>query len=429
MRAVLRDRAFVEVDEVLKAHIEKKLTFTIPIKVGAYETRYVKLFDFRRVNERTLSIPIGRIDLIPDTHEITDKRIYNMVDFHIQDGINMRDSQQEIYDQVDDNCIVNAGCSFGKTFTALFLAEKLGQKTIVIVHTKKLQDQWVKEIEKVLGITPGIIGGGKFELNHDIVVATKQTLDKKADAMLYNEFGTVILDEAHHCPAKTFNAILDKFRARYKIGLTATLRRKDQKQFLITNYINHTNVFKPATENSMLPEVIAIRSDIILPGAPSWQGRITKLIDNMDYVSLVLNIVKSQAEKGHKVLCLGSRVAFLKQLNGLTEKSELIIGESTDTDSVIENIHNHITDTVYGSTQIMSEGISVNPLSCLVYATPFSSDIVIEQTVGRIIRLYEGKLNPMIFDIILKGQTGANQWRERRKYYTSKGYKITEITI
>jgi len=309
------------------------------------------------------------------------------------------------------------------------LAEKLGQKTIVIVHTKKLQEQWVIETRKVLGIEPGIIGSGRYEINNDIVIATKQTLDKRGDSVLFNEFGTVILDEAHHCPAKTFNAILNKFRSRYKIGLTATLRRKDEKHFLINNYLSNTNIYKPDTENSMTPTIVGIKTDIMLPGAVSWQGRVTKLIENTDYISLILNIVKDQASKGHKVLCIASRVDFLKNLNSLTEDSELIIGGSTDTAEVIQNVINNITNVIYGSTQVMSEGISINPLSCLVYATPFSSDIVIEQTIGRVIRLYENKLNPVVFDIILKGQTGANQWRERKKYYNSKGYIIMEVTI
>lgn len=563
MRSVLRDRIFIEVDEELSKYIQKKLTYTIPIKVGAFETRFVKLFDFRLVNSRTLSIPIGRTDLIPSTHEVLDKRTINMVDFHIQDGIAMRPSQQLIYDQVEDSCIVNAGCSFGKTFTALFLAEKLGQKTIVIVHTKKLQDQWVVETKKVLGINPGVVGGGMYEVDHDIVIATKQTLDKKADSVLFNTFGTVILDECldyetkietkehglvkigkivnnklicnvkswngkefewkplsnwfknkyndlmikfittngvlkctlnhniydmygtkkpaeyfkvgdyfmgedkaikinaiafeyptynnrfnitvednhnylangklvgncHHAPAKSFNALVDKFRARYKIGLTATLRRKDEKQFLINNYLSNNNIYKPKTENSLTPEIFAIRTDIMLPGAISWQGRVSKLIENSDYTGLILEIVNHQVSKGHKVLCLGSRVGFLKRLNSLTQDSELIIGGSKDTNEVISNVHKGITNVIFGSTQIMSEGISINPLSCLIYATPFSSDIVIEQTVGRVIRIAEGKLNPVVFDIILRGQTGNSQWRERKKYYDSKGYKITEITI
>lgn len=428
MKAVLRDRAFVEVNALLKAHIEKELTYTIPIKVGAFEKRYVKLFDYRVVNDRTLSIPIGRIDLIPSTHDVVDKRIYNMVDFHLTEDLELRDAQQEVYDTIEDNCIINAGCGEGKTITALALVEKLGQKTIVILHTKKLMDQWVNEIRNILQIEPGIIGSGQYNIDADIVVAMKQTLDKKADAKLYSEFGLVISDECHHTPAKTFNAIIDKFRSRYKIGLTATLRRKDEKHFLITNYISE-HIKKMESGHTMIPEVIAIRTDIRLPGDSTWQGRVSKLIENNDYISLLLSIVQDQAKKGHKVLCIASRVGLLEKLKSLTNNSELIIGGSSDTEEVIKNVYSGKTTTIYGSTQVMSEGISVNPLSCLLYGTPFSSDIVIEQTVGRVIREFEGKLNPMIFDIILKGQTGASQWRARKKYYDSKGYKITEIIL
>ena len=429
MKCVLRDRIFIEVDEKLKNLIEKELTYTIPLKVGAFEVRYVKLYDFKRVNSRTLSIPIGRTDLIPDTHNIIDKRIYNMVDYHISNNITLRPSQQLVYNQVVDNCIVNAGCGEGKTITALALVEKLGQKTIIIVHTKKLLEQWVIEINNVLGLKPGIIGAGLFEVDNAIVIATKQTLDSKADAKLYNEFGLVILDECHHAPAKSFNAILDKFRARYKIGLTATLRRKDQKQFLITNYLSHSNVIKMDSGHTLIPKVIGIHSGITLPGAASWQGRVTKLMDNNDYVSLIIQIIINQVNKGHKVLCLGGRLTILQQLNRNIDNSELVIGGSTNTDEVIKRVYSGETTCIIGSTQVMSEGISINPLSCLIYATPFSSDIIIEQTVGRIIRQHDGKLEPVVFDIILKGQTGASQWRERKKYYESKNYIIKEITI
>ena len=429
MKAVLRDRIFLEVNSTLKDHVIKNLTYTIPMKMGMTEIRYVKLYDYKIVNEKTMSIPIGRTDLIPSTHDIIDKRTYNMVDFHLREGITLRDSQQAIYNSCEDNCIVNAGCSFGKTFTALALIEKLGQKTIVIVHTKKLQDQWVEESKKILGINPGIIGGGLFQLDNDLIIATKQTLDKRADAKLYNEFGTVVIDEAHHTAARTFNVILDKFRARYKIGLSATLKRKDMKEFLITNYLTKTNIYKPKTENSMTPSVIAIRSGILLPGAASWQGRVTKLLENTDYSSIILDIVNNQVDKGHKVLVIANRVEFLKNMSNVLDKSELIIGGSEDTADVIKRVYSGETTTILGSTQVMSEGISVNPLSCLILATPINSDILLEQVIGRVIRECANKNSPVIFDIILKGQTGSNQWRTRKQHYIKMGYEIDEIIL
>lgn len=429
MKAILRERIFIEVNDVIRSEIEKELTYTIPVRISASEVRNVKLFDFKRVSSTTLSIPIGREDLIPDGHEILDKRVYNMTDFHIQEGITLRDSQQEIYDNIEDNTIINAGCSFGKTFTGLALAEKLGQKTLIIVHTLKLMDQWVKEIDKVLGTKPGIIGKGEFNTSPDICIATNQTLVKKADKDLYNLFGTVIVDECHHIPATTFNSIVDKFRARYKIGLSATLRRKDMKQFLITNYITHDNIIKPATENSMTPSVVVIKTNIHMPNGNSWQERVSKLVENDEYIALIYSTVLELVNKGYSVLTISNRVGFLEKLHNNTPDSGLIIGGRDDTDEVIQNLLDGLLTSVYGSTQIMSEGISVNVLSAVVLGTPINSDITLEQVIGRIIRLHNGKKDPVVMDIVLKGQTAANQFRTRKQYYMSKGYAITEIQL
>ncbi len=427
MKAILRNRIYIQCDEILKDSIEKELSYTIPVRISAAEVRNVRLFDFKRVNSTTLSIPIGRTDLIPDTHEVIDKRVYNLCDFHINKGICLRDSQQKIYNNTDNNIIINAGCSFGKTFTALAITEKLGQKTLIIVNTLKLMQQWVIEIDIVLGIKPGIMGDGQFNMEPDICIATSQTLSKKGTKELFNTFGTVIVDECHHIPATTFNSIVDKFRARYKIGLSATLRRVDKKHFLITNYITHNNVIKPARENSLIPKVIVVKSNIRMPYGNSWQERVTKLVENTDYIAMLYDIVQSLVKKGHVVLTIANRVGLLKTLHNLTEKSGLIIGGSDDTDQVKKDIMSGNITSVFGSTQVMSEGISINALSALILGVPINSDVTLEQVIGRIIRKHEGNKEPLVIDIVLKGDTPRNQFRNRKQYYLSMNYEITEI--
>ena len=105
-----------------------------------------------RVRDTLVSIPIGRTDLIPSDYEVVDKRINIPVDFP-EFKLPLRPSQQEVYDEIEDNSIINAWVSWGKTFTGLAIAGKLGQKTLIIVHTVPLRNQWAKEVEKVYGIT------------------------------------------------------------------------------------------------------------------------------------------------------------------------------------------------------------------------------------------------------------------------------------
>ncbi len=93
----------------------------------------------------------------------------------------------------------------GKTAMALFVIAERQQPTLVIVHTKTLLEQWRERITQFLGIPKkeiGVIGGGKCEIR-DITVATVQSIYKIADS-IKRYFGFVVVDEAHHCPSRTF---------------------------------------------------------------------------------------------------------------------------------------------------------------------------------------------------------------------------------
>ena len=130
------------------------------------------------IRQGFITMPIGRDDLIPTNYEIVDKRLEVPAEFP-EFKFELRESQQEVYNEVQDNCIINAWVSWGKTFTALAIAKKLKQKTLVIVHTLALRSQWEREVQKVFGITPGIIGSGKFNIDSPIVIGNVQSLYRR----------------------------------------------------------------------------------------------------------------------------------------------------------------------------------------------------------------------------------------------------------
>ena len=88
-----------------------------------------------------------REDLIPTNYEVIDKRNDLEVDFP-KFKFDLRPSQEAVYDEVYDSSIINAWVSWGKTFTSLAIAGKLGQKTLVVTHTTNLRNQWEKEVQK-----------------------------------------------------------------------------------------------------------------------------------------------------------------------------------------------------------------------------------------------------------------------------------------
>ena len=127
------------------------------------------------------------------------------------------------------------------------------QKTLIVTHTLALRGQWEKEVEKVFGVTAGVIGSGKFDMNKEIVVGNVQTLYRNIDKIV-GEFGTIILDEMHHVSSPTFTRIVDASKARYKIGLTGTMQRKDGRHVVFRDYFSNT-VFKPPKKTILLHEL------------------------------------------------------------------------------------------------------------------------------------------------------------------------------
>jgi superfamily II DNA or RNA helicase len=405
--------------------IKESLTRTIPA-MHPNQTNEI-ICDVATIKRGIVSIPIGAQYLIPDDYEIVDKRVLKPVDIHSDIVEKLRESQVEIYNSITDNCIINAKPGWGKTFTALAVAQKLQQKTIVVTHTVYLRDQWEKEVMKVFGFKPGIIGSGVFKLDAPIVLANIQTLSKKMD-LVKSTFGTMIVDECHHVPASTFKNVLDKSKARYKIGLSGTVKRKDRKHVVMPDYLS-SKIYAPKQENVMTPQIHIIESDVPLESNPMvpWAKKINRLKDNPRYRNLILNLAKAYRDIGHKVLIVSDRVQFLQDLHEQTERSICVVGTTKNRDELMKKIYTDEIDVVYGTMSIFKEGISENILSCMILGTPVNNTPLLEQLVGRIIREHPGKKTPILVDVVLKGATAKNQANERLSFYVDSGFKIKTI--
>ena len=424
MKAVISNRIYMECSAELQQQIDDELTYAIPSHNPLDPPQMIK--NMGLIRNGLISMPIGRTDLIPEHYEIVDKRIEKPVDFP-EFKFELRPSQKVVYDEIEDNSIINAWVSWGKTFTGLAIAGKLGQKTLVVTHTVPLRNQWAKEVKKVYGIEPGIIGSGKFETDAPIVIGNTQTLYRNIDK-IRKEFGTIILDEMHHVSSPTFSKILDTNYCRYKIGLSGTIERKDGKHVVFRDYFGNT-LFKPPKENYMTPTVHLVHSEIrFMDGAKiPWANRVTKLATDEEYQHTISMLAAAYAAKGHKVLVVSDRVGFLKRCAELTgEKAICVTGEVAheDREALIQEILYGDANVLYGTQAIFSEGISVDNLSCLILGTPVNNEPLLTQLVGRVIRKKEGKIDPVVIDIHLRGKTAQRQASNRVGFYMKQDWPI-----
>ena len=131
----------------------------------------------------------------------------------------------------------------GKTIIGLEIIAQKRQPALIIVHRQQLFDQWIERIQSFLKIPKqeiGQIGNQKFKVGKEITVAMIQSLTRSDEiSKIANSFGTIIVDECHHIPAKSFREAIVDFNSFYLYGLTATPKRKNNDEKLIYVYIGN----------------------------------------------------------------------------------------------------------------------------------------------------------------------------------------------
>ena len=423
-KAILTNRIFLETNPELQAHLLRSLTYKIPQYRDDLPPRI--LTNARIIKEGLMSIPSGRMDLIPEDYEIINRRFLDFIEFPEFRG-ELRINQAAVHDHVASDCFINANTSWGKTFTGLKIAGKLEQRTLIIVHTLALRDQWIAECEKVYGFTPSVIGSGKFNINMPITIGNIQSLYRVPGDKINKSFGTVIVDECHHIPSRTFSALIDANHAFYKIGLSASAKRKDGLHLLFPDYFS-PKVFKPQEENRMVPTIHRIKLPIrVADGEQPWAVKINDLAENEVYQRTIALMAASYASKGHKVLVLSSRTKLVERAADLTPKSVLVTGATKDRAIQLQKMRDGSHTVLYGSLSIFAEGVSENYLSCLIIATPINNEPLLDQLIGRVIRKQEGKIKPVVVMPLLMGKTVEKQQQLMKGYFMRAGYEVIDL--
>jgi len=322
---------------------------------------------------------------------------------------------------------ISFDCGMGKTVLALNILAALKIKTIILLHTKALMKQWIKEIqENIQGkYTIGVIGDSTIKFG-DITVALFQSLYSIPIPEVYDNFGLVIVDECHHIPAETFLGVLRKFNAKHFLGLSATLVRKDRKEFLIDFSIGKC-LYQKRRVDSGMEQILNVRRMMYLPkktkvldkrtkmmrekklnftrkfnkkASPNWVDAIGGICLYRDRTIEILDDIKKELSQGRKCLILSDRVEHCKEIYSELQqccKVKLAIGgEETD----LEEYKNtpEALDAIVG-TKIADEGLNVPYLDTLFLTCPVSlkdvykqtNTTILDQRIGRVARIRPGK--------------------------------------
>lgn len=239
----------------------------------------------------------------------------------------------------------------------------------------------------------------------------------------------ILVSNCHHVPATTFSESLDKFKARYRIGLSGTMSRKDGKHVMFKDYFGSV-VHQPPQANTLTPKIRVVNTGITLKPGATWVDKITDLASSDRYQRIIAAAALRQIEKGHQVLVIADRVEFLQKVHEYVgETCVLVTGDTTfeQRQEAKQQLLSKQKMCVAGSRQIFSEGISINSLSCVILAVPISNDALLEQIIGRIQRQHPDKLDPLVLDMHFAGFADKKQNNDRLGLYMRKGWDVTTV--
>lgn len=331
--------------------------------------------------------------------------------------------------------IIQAPCGSGKTIIGLDITAGAMQPALWLVHTKDLLQQALDRIEEYLQMPKneiGIIGDGKRVIGEKITVGMVQSLARRLDMQLVNKFGLLLLDEAHHAPARTFSQVVGAFPALYRFGLTATPYRRDGMHPLMYYTIGYT-IHKISRAELMqsgelvAPKFALIPTEFAFQYRDNYAGMIEALTQDEDRNRLIIQRVAQEAKAGHYCLVLSERIAHCELLRRMLTnvapdvKAAVLIGElsGADRQKVLNGLRARKLNVVF-ATKVADEGLDISHLDRLFLATPYRSAHRVKQQVGRVMRPAAGKKDAVVYDFVDENVPVLKQQVEiRRDVYDS----------
>ncbi len=344
--------------------------------------------------------------------------------------------------------IIVAPPGSGKTIIGLSIIVQKKQPALIIVHRKQLYDQWIERIQSFLGIAAPFIGKivqGQQKIGAHITVAMIQSLAGiNASSDIFKSFGTIIIDECHHVPAKTFRQVISNFQCYYLYGLTATPIRKNNDEKLIFIHIGDVihEMKLPTQNNTPVKKVSVIirETELLVPfdyKTDKAETLLQILVHDSSRNRLIIDDIISEVNTGKKVLVLTERKAHIATLDQyLKNKFEVIAISGEDAESQKKSKFSQINSgnfqVLISTGQFFGEGTDIPSLDCLVLAYPFSFEGKMIQYLGRVQR---SEAIPFIYDYRdIHVDYLEKLFKQRSRYYqkllqTGEIHRLDELIL
>ncbi|MHB1684149.1 MAG: DEAD/DEAH box helicase family protein [Bacilli bacterium] len=388
--------------------------------------------------------------------EIEDKRTSGTpIDVTFQGQLRVEQQQAVQHLLKYDIGTLSATTAFGKTVVAAWMIASRATSTLILVDKTQLMEQWVERLSLFLNVPKsdiGAIGGGKQKRTGWIDVALFQSVyvDKEIKSFVA-EYGQVIVDECHHVSAVSFEQVLKRVKAKYVLGLTATLTRKDGKHPIVLMQCGPVRFKADArmqTKTRPFQQVIIPRYTdfkvLEADGEIPIQHLYAQLSQDEARNDLIFDDLLKALDNGRSPILLTDRIAHLEyfenRLKGFAKNIIVLRGGlgKKQRNMIQERIRSIPMDAervILATGRFVGEGFDDARLDTLFLVMPISWRGTLQQYAGRLHRLYEPKREVQIYDYAdTSVPVLARMYQKRLKGYETMGYKerktrVTEPSI
>nr|QBK85389.1 MAG: A18-like helicase [Iridovirus LCIVAC01] len=336
----------------------------------------------------------------------------------------LRPSQKEVKKEAlqllnkTGTCVLALCTGFGKTILSIYLASKIGLKTLIIVKGLVLMKQWRNAIEKICLECSVQTLTSKSEIDDqaDFYVINAINVPKFTHRQFEN-IGTVICDEIHRLCTQVLSKSYIYLTPRYLIGLSATPYRFDGMDVLIDLYFGPARIlrklYRPHTVYRVNTE-FKPKYETTRNGKPNWNSVLGSQANSETRNKLIVDIVKFFPQRSFLILC--KRVKQVKYLKKCLED------EKEDVTVLVENKSDFNVESrvLIGIIQKCGEGFDHPKLDTLLLAADAEQYYI--QYLGRCFRTPE--VQPVIFDLVDDFGLLKKHYNSRRQVYKDAGGTI-----
>jgi superfamily II DNA or RNA helicase len=343
--------------------------------------------------------------------------------------------------------VLAATTAFGKTVVAAALIAQRGRNALVLVHRRELLTQWVERLRTFLDIDSkdiGVIGAGRRKPTGVIDVALIQSLVRRGEVSdMVADYGHLVVDECHHLSATSFEIVARQAKARYVLGLSATVARKDGHHpiiFMQCGPVRHrVDARAYAAGRGIIHRVTTRSTQFQLPPSlegsdrPSMPAVYVAIARDELRNNLIFDDVLKALEAKRSPIVLTERRDHLEYLQGRFSRfvRNLVVlrGGMSAAERKVSDAGLQVADdqerVVLATGRYIGEGFDDPRLDALFLTMPISWKGTLAQYVGRLHRQHARKAEVLVVDYVDNlVPILARMAAKRRSGYRALGYTV-----